>query len=38
MSYMLQVDFPNAGPWGQAMSESMQGLARSIAEEPGCSG
>lgn len=35
MSYILQVDFPYAGPWGQAMSEAMEGLARSIAEEPG---
>lgn len=35
MSYLLQVDFPYAGPWGQAMSESMEGVARSIAEAPG---
>lgn len=35
MSYILQVDFPYAGPWGQAMTEAMEGLARSIAEEPG---
>lgn len=35
MSYILQVDFPYAGPWGQAMTEAMAGLARSIAEEPG---
>lgn len=35
MSYILQVDFPYSGPWGQAMVEAMEGLARSIAEEPG---
>ena len=35
MSHLLQVDFPYAGPWGQAMTEAMEGLARSIAEEPG---
>ncbi len=35
MSYILQVDFPYAGPWGQSMAEAMEGLARSIAEEPG---
>lgn len=35
MSYLLQVDFPYTGPWGQAMTEAMDGLARSIAEEPG---
>ena len=35
MSYILQVDFPYAGPWGEAMAEAMEGLARSIAEEPG---
>ncbi|MCK9506490.1 MAG: monooxygenase [Porticoccaceae bacterium] len=35
MSYLLQVDFPYAGPWGQAMTKAMEDLARSIAEEPG---
>jgi hypothetical protein len=35
MNYLLQVDFPYAGPWGQAMTEAMEDLARSIAEEPG---
>ena len=35
MSYILQVDFPYAGPWGQAMTDAMKGLAHSIAEEPG---
>ena len=35
MRYLLQVDFPYAGPWGQAMAQAMEGLARSIAQEPG---
>ena len=35
MTYLLQVDFPYAGPWGQAMTEAMEGLAHSIAQEPG---
>ena len=35
MNCLLQVDFPYSGPWGQAMAEAMEGLARSIAEEPG---
>jgi hypothetical protein len=35
MSYLLQVDFPYTGPWGPAMVEAMEGLARSIAQEPG---
>ena len=35
MGYILQVDFPYPGPWGQAMTEAMEGLARSIADEPG---
>ena len=35
MHYILQVDFPYAGPWGQAMTEAMTGLAQSIATEPG---
>ena len=35
MSFILQVDFPYTGPWGEAMTEAMDGLARSIAEEPG---
>ncbi|MCC7337441.1 MAG: monooxygenase [Pirellulaceae bacterium] len=34
MSYVLQVDFPYAGPWGKAMTDAMEDLARSIAEEP----
>ena len=28
MSILLQVDFPFAGPWGKAMTEALQGLAR----------
>ncbi len=35
MSVLLQVDFPYPGPWGAQMSETMQGLAESIANEPG---
>lgn len=35
MSVLLQVDFPYSGPWGEAMSEAMKGLAESIAQEPG---
>jgi len=35
MSILLQVDFPFAGPWGKAMTEALQGLAESIAQEPG---
>ena len=35
MSYILQVDFPYTGPWGPEMTAAMDGLARSIADEPG---
>lgn len=35
MSYILQVDFPYTGPWGDEMTTAMEDLARSIAEEPG---
>ena len=35
MSYILQVDFPYTGPWGPEMIAAMDGLARSIATEPG---
>ena len=35
MRYLLQVDFPYPGPWGQAMADAMDSLARSIADEPG---
>lgn len=32
---ILQVDFPSPGPFGAEMSKMMQGLAESIANEPG---
>lgn len=32
---ILQVDFPSSGPFGSEMSEAMEGLAESIANEPG---
>ena len=35
MPILLQIDFPFQGPWGAEMSAAMQGLARSIAQEPG---
>jgi hypothetical protein len=35
MSYLLQVDFPYQGPWGQEMADALRGLAESIANEPG---
>lgn len=35
MAILLQVDFPYPGPWGDAMTAAMRGLAESIAEEPG---
>ncbi|WP_370679601.1 monooxygenase [Comamonas sp. GB3 AK4-5] len=35
MPYLLQVDFPYQGPWGDAMTATMRGLAESIANEPG---
>lgn len=35
MPYLLQVDFPYAGPWGDEMGRVMEGLARSIAVENG---
>lgn len=35
MYYLLQVDFPYSGPWGQEMSTAMETLAQSIAKEPG---
>lgn len=35
MGYLLQVDFPYTGPWGQEMTAQMDGLAQSIASEPG---
>ena len=35
MPCLIQVDFPFEGPFGEAMTESMRGLAESIAQEPG---
>ena len=35
MPILLQIDFPFQGPWGAEMSATMQGLAASIAQEPG---
>lgn len=35
MTYLLQVDFPYQGPWGDAMTTAMTALAESIAQEPG---
>lgn len=35
MAYLLQVDFPYTGPWGDEMAQVMTDLARSIADEPG---
>lgn len=32
---ILQVDFPSPGPFGAEMTVMMQGLAESIAQEPG---
>ena len=32
---LVQDDFPHQGPWGDAMATAFEGLARSIAEEPG---
>lgn len=35
MAVILQIDFPFQGPWGAEMSVALQGLAESIAQEPG---
>jgi len=35
MAVILQVHFPFAGPFGEAMVEAMTPLARSINDEPG---
>lgn len=35
MPYILQVDFPYTGPWGEEMTKTMDALARSIGDEPG---
>jgi hypothetical protein len=32
---LLQFDFPAQGPWGAAMAEAYDGLARQIADAPG---
>ena len=32
---LVQVDFPHVGPWGNDMATAFEGLAKSIAEEPG---
>lgn len=32
---LVQFDFPYSGPFGQDMTEAMDGLARSIVDEPG---
>lgn len=35
MPYLLQVDFPYRGPWGDEMTSGLRELAESIAKEPG---
>ena len=35
MKYILQVDFPHDGIFGEAMSEAFEDLAKDIAEEEG---
>lgn len=35
MHYILQVDFPYTGPWGDDMVPAMKALAQSIAKEQG---
>ncbi|MDQ8936076.1 monooxygenase [Acinetobacter rudis] len=35
MRYILQVDFPFSGPWGEEMALAMQELAQSINHETG---
>jgi len=35
MATLLQFDFPFQGPFGAEMTQALDGLARSIAEEPG---
>jgi hypothetical protein len=32
---LVQFDFPYSGPFGTEMTAAMDGLARSIAQEPG---
>nr|WP_199721133.1 YdhR family protein [Neisseria weixii] len=33
--FILQVDFPYQGPWGEEMAAGMKTPAESIAQEPG---
>ena len=35
MPVLLQFDFPFEGPFGDAMAQALDGLAQSIAAEPG---
>lgn len=35
MNYILQVDFPYTGPFGEAMTQAFGDLAHDIANEPG---
>jgi hypothetical protein len=35
MKYILQVDFPHAGPFNEEFSEAFTGLAKDIATEDG---
>lgn len=35
MAYLLQIDFPYEGPWGDDMASAMRELAESINQEPG---
>ena len=35
MAFILQVDFKFAGPFGADMAAALEGLARSINQEPG---
>ncbi|WP_335955613.1 monooxygenase [Acinetobacter guillouiae] len=35
MAYILQVDFPYSGPWGEEMKEAMIALANSISNAKG---
>lgn len=35
MKYLIQIDFPHAGPFGEAMTQMMGDLAKDIATEKG---
>ena len=35
MAKLLQIDFPFAGPFGAEMTSALEGLAQSIAQQPG---